>query len=75
MPEVWWTVDEERRECSWARSALEMRGVTIPVHGFGASDCRCRSHLAYLQSRSDVEGVVNVLQRLSPYGLHVFKRV
>jgi Uri superfamily endonuclease len=33
-------------ECQWAQ-ALMTAGLRIPIAGFGASDCRCPSHLFY----------------------------
>jgi len=38
----------ERSECELAREALSLQGASVPAAGFGASDCRCRSHLVYL---------------------------
>jgi Uri superfamily endonuclease len=43
--EVWWRVSPERLECTWARALAALPGVTLPVPGFGASDCACRAHL------------------------------
>ena len=42
---VWHTVDQNRRECPWADVMSRLRGATVPMNGFGASDCDCRSHL------------------------------
>ena len=36
-----------RLECARNRVILSLPGATIPVPGFGSSDCRCRSHLLY----------------------------
>ena len=41
---VWHTRHPAPRECLWA-AHFQTLGGTIPVPGFGASDCRCRSHL------------------------------
>lgn len=45
---VWWATGAERRECSLARAALDLEGAQMLARGFGSSDCRCQSHLAYL---------------------------
>lgn len=39
----------ERREveCGIAQALQRCEGASIPVPGFGASDCRCESHLLY----------------------------
>lgn len=44
---VWYTVDQNRQECRWAEVVGRLRGVVVPMAGFGASDCDCRSHLFY----------------------------
>jgi len=52
---------EERTECTIAR-ALGERFESVP--GFGASDCRCRSHLFF--DTADMAGrVMSTLERLS----------
>ena len=38
----------DQSECELHRS---LRGGTVPVPGFGSSDCGCRSHLAYFKHR------------------------
>jgi Uri superfamily endonuclease len=38
----------ERQECIWAREWLATPGAQVPAPGFGASDCACPAHLAYL---------------------------
>lgn len=49
--EVWWRTGPERRECQWAALAADARGASLPVSGFGSSDCRCLSHLVHFASR------------------------
>ena len=48
---VWLCYDGRRREHEWARAMRKVKGATIPLPGFGASDCRCSSHL-FLLGRS-----------------------
>ena len=42
--EVWYVTDK-RMECTWAERLQGAKGVTMPVAGFGASDCGCPTHL------------------------------
>ncbi len=42
---VWVDASGRRLECQWAEILLRSPGVTIPVAGFGSSDCRCQAHL------------------------------
>ena len=55
VTEVWWAVDEERKECAWAAYALGRDGVTAPGPRFGSSDCRCKTHLVHVPTRDEVE--------------------
>lgn len=37
----------ERIECAWNRETFAEPGMRLIARGFGSSDCRCPSHLAY----------------------------
>ena len=53
LAEIWAHRGVERLECQWARLlGEEMRR---PMCGFGASDCRCATHLFYTQERPRFE--------------------
>ena len=49
LQEVWFTYDSRHREHHWAGVLAGFGGANIPVAGFGASDCRCKSHLYFFQ--------------------------
>lgn len=60
IEQVWWSTGDSRRECSWTQSALACPNVTVPVKGFGSSDCRsCPSHLVQVPDSQ----IVNTLAR------------
>ena len=42
---IWTRATPERLECIWARTLAALPGVTLPVAGFGSSDCACPAHL------------------------------
>jgi Uri superfamily endonuclease len=48
---VWFTHDDARRECDWAQVlrdlADEPPGTSVPISGFGATDCDCPAHLVH----------------------------
>jgi len=48
--QIWYTYDPTRREHQWAEVHAGTRGASIPLPGFGSSDCGCRSHLYFYQS-------------------------
>jgi len=45
LVKVWCHIGNERLECKWARVLGRMDGLTPSAVAFGASDCRCHTHL------------------------------
>jgi len=45
--EAWYATGRLRREHVWARALPRLSGGATSIAGFGASDCRCPSHLVY----------------------------
>jgi Uri superfamily endonuclease len=45
--EAWMLTGDEKMEHHWARMLADAPGVEMPMAGFGASDCRCLTHLFY----------------------------
>lgn len=48
--EVWYSRDNQRREHLWAKTLGAFPGMAAPWPGFGASDCRCLTHLFFSKS-------------------------
>ena len=46
---IWFSYDAWRHEHQWARALRSVRGARVPLLGFGASDCNCRSHLYFFK--------------------------
>jgi Uri superfamily endonuclease len=46
---LWLSYGAQRREHQWARVVEAMSDAKIPLLGFGASDCDCRSHLYFFK--------------------------
>ena len=54
----------EARECDLVRRLLGVRGVHVPVPGFGSSDCRaCAAHLLMLAPGAEMDTVLAALPR------------
>lgn len=51
VEEVWWRQGAEPRECEWAAAIRAAPGAEVILPGFGASDCRCPSHLLYFRRK------------------------
>jgi Uri superfamily endonuclease len=49
--EVWYTYDATHREDHWSQVLAGIRGASIPLPGFGSTDCRCMSHLYFFSVR------------------------
>jgi Uri superfamily endonuclease len=66
--EVWFS-PEKRLEHVWG-SCLAIRSeVEIPIPRFGASDCRCLTHLFYLEARKDLGHLLKIS------GLYIDERI
>jgi len=48
---IWYSHDRIRREHRWARIVSGLRGASVPLAGFGSSDCRCKTHLFFFAKR------------------------
>jgi len=51
LQDIWFTPDPVPREHLWAEMTAGLPGADIPIPRFGASDCRCRSHLFHFASK------------------------
>jgi Uri superfamily endonuclease len=47
ITEVWTMKGATRRECDWANAAMHLMGAGMIAPRFGASDCRCATHLVH----------------------------
>jgi Uri superfamily endonuclease len=54
LNEAWYTYAAERNEHQWADTFSSLRGATIPMTGFGASDCSCISHLSAFTTQPSI---------------------
>lgn len=61
--EAWYACGLERREHEWARRMGGLRGAAVPAHRFGASDCRCASHLVFFARPPSVRAFRAALAR------------
>lgn len=58
-----YTVSDTRLECAWSQALAALPGATIPVLGFGSSDCRagCGAHFFALPPHADVRVVLETV--------------
>ena len=51
IEEIWFSSEPVRREHEWAGTLAGLRGASIALPRFGASDCRCTSHLYHFRKK------------------------
>ena len=72
LNEAWYTYAAERNEHYWADTFSVLRGATIPITGFGASDCSCISHLFAFSTQPSIRSFRRRWQALSKVHKSVF---
>lgn len=55
LDQIWLTTADTSQEHAWVALLLELPGATIPVKRFGASGCRCESHLVQFLQQPDIQ--------------------
>ena len=61
VEEIWYCLDDQRLEHLWAEHIGLVIGTSIPLVGFGSTDCRCESHLFFFERRPSHERFRQVL--------------
>ena len=64
--EAWYCYDPRPWEHTWAKCIATQRGASIPLAGFGASDCGCESHLFFFANRPSRIAFVRSLRKIDP---------
>ncbi|HBC58031.1 MAG TPA: hypothetical protein DCZ03_12760, partial [Gammaproteobacteria bacterium] len=59
---VWFANGQRNLEHQWAATLRGHAALSEPMQGFGASDCRCHTHLFFASLKCHSEDIVNVLQ-------------
>jgi Uri superfamily endonuclease len=62
--ETWSAPSAARLECTWVRALLQLPGATLPVGGFGSSDCHCPAHVVRFAFRPSLRAFARQLQAL-----------
>ena len=57
LERVRYTPGEVSREHHWARRIRAFKGASVPIAGFGCSDCRCATHLFFFASLPSLRGL------------------
>jgi Uri superfamily endonuclease len=63
---VWFTYDSQHREHQWAQMFQNTFSGFISVKGFGASDCKCESHLFFLKSNPPLKSFQKLIRKSYP---------
>ena len=61
VEDIWYYLDTWRLEHSWAEHISLAEGASVPLVGFGSTDCSCESHLFFFERRPSREHFRQVL--------------
>ncbi|MGD9161639.1 MAG: GIY-YIG nuclease family protein [Desulfobacteraceae bacterium] len=53
---------KKKKECEWASKLSSSPSLSIPVNGFGSSDCSCPSHLFYCGADFNLESIKKIVK-------------
>lgn len=61
------TPSKDNKECEISSLIENIEGVTVPIPGFGASDCKhnCKSHLIRLGENNNLEKIAEAYKRVA----------
>lgn len=63
---VWYAYEAVRREHAWADIFAHLPGASIPLPGFGASDCTCLTHLYFFSRQPRLDSFRRRLRAVVP---------
>jgi len=64
ITEVWYSDDIHSNEHNWANIFINYSDAFIPLNRFGASDCKCKSHLFYLYKKPSLKKFNDLLIKI-----------
>src|SRR5271166_7032478 len=62
VEDIWYRFDTQRLEHVWAEHIGLAEGASVPLVGFGSTDCGCESHLFFFERRPSRRGLGQQLQ-------------
>jgi Uri superfamily endonuclease len=65
VEEICYCLDTRRLEHVWAKRIGLAEGASVPLVGFGSTDCRCESHLFFFERRPSRKRFRQVLGRVN----------
>ena len=71
ITEIWYAGGDSRLECFWSNCIGLAAGSSQPVAGFGASDCRCITHLYYFDRKPRTEVIKKLGINVSSVDLNI----
>jgi Uri superfamily endonuclease len=54
---MWVAYNPVRQEHTWVKHLQQIPGSSVPIKGFGSSDCQCESHLFHFDNLPDHPGI------------------
>lgn len=62
LAEIWFATSSGRHEHSWAKAMARLPGATVPMPGFGSSDCACEAHLLWFKHSPSIRTFRRLVQ-------------
>jgi Uri superfamily endonuclease len=69
--EIWSLADPVRREHAWASALASLPNASIPMPGFGSSDCDCPAHLFHFPTAPKLAAFARALRRAGVDGRQI----
>lgn len=66
LKQIWCVEGEDRREHQWWHLLQTLEDTTVPVIGFGSSDCSCIAHLIHMFNNPKVKKFCELLKQGFP---------
>jgi Uri superfamily endonuclease len=74
VTQIWYALGTNRVECMWNAMLGDLPGSRLSVPGFGASDCRCRSHLTFFPTMPRLDLLACRLREMGLPQIHIIDR-
>lgn len=74
IAQIWYALGCDRLECTWNALLKELPGAKAAVPGFGASDCRCSSHLTHFPVKPPPSLFDQKLRQISLPKIHLIDK-
>lgn len=73
LTEIWYSFDIQKREHQWAGLLEKQSSITLPMSGFGSSDCDCTSHLFFSPVKPEFSAFKTLIKTRLPNHFELYR--